>query len=606
MKKITKQFSIIGANWREVGNILLNTWRIYPYSTLIALIGTGASVWLIQGDFSNEILGRLVWTLVMGFFLSVSVEMIVWQMVVNKWVGLWLKLGLVIFLVSHYFWLLPSFDQMTVGVIVRDIIWTGIFVLSITWVAVKKDRDNNGFWRHNVWLLASLAMTLAVSGVLAAGLLLAVGTVGSLFPIELDYHLFPQIWTMTLGIFGSLFFLTLTRRDDLINNNIFQLLVRIGQYIMIPLVAIYFIILYVYSGYVLGQGVWPEHTVAYMIIVFSGLGIFTAFFLYPLSSQSRWMPWLVRGLWLAIIPQVVVLFWAVSWPVERYGLTVNRYLVIVMGIWLLFASFYMLFGKSKNWRILVLSLVAVGLVSSTGPLSAMNLSRYNQMQRLIDYATRAGIMVDGQLQPPAMTVEDGDAREISDITTYLIDYNGLDAFQPILSDKDWNNIKASQDDAGGLAEKIVKEVMHISYYKNEIFAEQFFSYYLMPDTEQLSVTDIEGYNFAWQVNSPGFSERQEIVLTDGKKYQVFIDNENCRLVLTDDNNQMKVFDFTPFIVSLYDQYGGFPDSLPIDQMTVQLTDGEMKIKVVFQSFDGQWRDGHPTLDYVWINVYSKN
>ncbi|MDR0772292.1 MAG: DUF4153 domain-containing protein, partial [Candidatus Peribacteria bacterium] len=48
------------------------------------------------------------------------------------------------------------------------------------------------------------------------------------------------------------------------------------------------------------------------------------------------------------IPQIFMLFYAMYLRINQYDLTINRYFVVVFGIWLLFISLYFVFSKRKN------------------------------------------------------------------------------------------------------------------------------------------------------------------------------------------------------------------------------------------------------------------
>jgi uncharacterized membrane protein YccF (DUF307 family) len=50
----------------------------------------------------------------------------------------------------------------------------------------------------------------------------------------------------------------------------------------------------------------------------------------------------------AVIPQIFMLFYAIYLRINQYDITVNRYFVVVFGLWLLVTSLYFVFSKKKN------------------------------------------------------------------------------------------------------------------------------------------------------------------------------------------------------------------------------------------------------------------
>ena len=85
-----------------------------------------------------------------------------------------------------------------------------------------------------------------------------------------------------------------------------------------------------------------------MVIVFSVIG-----YLHYLLSTSlekdvkviaifrKWFP-------IVIIPQVLMLFYAIYLRIQQYDVTIGRYFVVAFGVWLLVISLYFIFSRVKR------------------------------------------------------------------------------------------------------------------------------------------------------------------------------------------------------------------------------------------------------------------
>ena len=91
-----------------------------------------------------------------------------------------------------------------------------------------------------------------------------------------------------------------------------------------------------------------------------------------------------------------MLFFAIFLRLGDYGITLNRYVILMFGIWVSIVSLYTIMGKT-NIRFIPLSLIIILLLSSFGPWSMDNIPKQNQKKRLEVLLTRAGIMKNGKV-----------------------------------------------------------------------------------------------------------------------------------------------------------------------------------------------------------------
>ena len=92
-----------------------------------------------------------------------------------------------------------------------------------------------------------------------------------------------------------------------------------------------------------------------------------------------------------------MLAYAIGLRIEQYDLTMNRYFVVVFGLWLLGVSIYLIASTRKSLVSITASLAAISLLISVGPWSVYSLPTYRQYDRLIENLEKAGIMQNGEI-----------------------------------------------------------------------------------------------------------------------------------------------------------------------------------------------------------------
>lgn len=145
-------------------------------------------------------------------------------------------------------------------------------------------------------------------------------------------------------------------------NRFFSFLVR---YIAIPFICIYFIILYAYSVKVLMNfSHWPKGMISWMVIGFSTFGYITYIFSKPYDKENLLIAFFRKYFPLAVLPQLIMLFYAIYLRITQYDLTMNRYFVVIFGLWLFVVSLYLVLSRKKSLAIITASLTLISLLIS--------------------------------------------------------------------------------------------------------------------------------------------------------------------------------------------------------------------------------------------------
>lgn len=303
--------------------------------------------------------------------------------------------------------------------------------------------ETNGFWQYNKHLFLRVLTTALYGVVIFAGLAAALGAINVLFKANLPGEVFAYLWIVVTAGFGTWFLLSgmpnalgdVDHRTDYPDG-----LRRFSQYVLIPLVVVYLVILTVYMGRVLVTREWPSGWIGYLVSFVTVTGILAWLLVQPLEERAEyaWVKAFSRGFYVALLPSVVMLWMALLKRTSQYGLTERRTIALAGTAWLTGIALFYIFSKSRNIRLIPMSLAATGLLLSAGPFSAAALSQRNQRQRLHNVLERNGMLRDGHWTRAAGDVVDADIIAINSGVYFLMQSAGpeavRDAFDTVVAD----------------------------------------------------------------------------------------------------------------------------------------------------------------------------
>lgn len=136
-----------------------------------------------------------------------------------------------------------------------------------------------------------------------------------------------------------------------------------------------------------------------MVIGFSVFGYIIYIFSQVIGENNGIIQRVRRYFPYAVIPQVMMLFYAIYLRIAQYDLTMNRYFVVVFGIWLLGISLYYGFSREKRLAFIPATLAVIVFVISIGPWSVYSLPFHRQYERLLVDLQSAKILSGSVIVP---------------------------------------------------------------------------------------------------------------------------------------------------------------------------------------------------------------
>lgn len=431
----------------------------FPWVILSALVGSLAGMYWVQvSEVSPYLLTmiNLMLTAALGIPLFFSIKMLLErEQRLQPWT-VPLHLAALLVLVGMY-WSLPGQDatQNTFQPYFRYAIYNACLHLFVAFSPFLSNRSTGGFWAYNMTLLLRILTALLYSLVLFLGIVLALLAVHLLFDLTIDSKVYPQLFILIMGLFNTWIFLAGIPivQDNSLEDHPPKELRVFAQYVLLPLLQVYLLILYGYGVKIISSWDWPRGIVSYLVISVSVLGIATALLLYPYGrrDETAWIRKANQMTYILLIPLLILLFLAVGMRLGDYGVTVGRYLVLVLGIWLAGICLYFSFG-GRQIILIPLSLSIVFFLASWGPWGAFSVSERHQVQRLKQVLIQGGLVVGDSLrseviwdpaQLPELEAISGAAgdfplsdslyQEVFSIIHYLDEYHGFDGLDPWFS-----------------------------------------------------------------------------------------------------------------------------------------------------------------------------
>ena len=440
-----KKFSI-----KNLQKSLIKTVTRFPLAVLISGAVFVLLVTLIKFDdlsqHAEDVIGKSIVTLMVTFFFSVGVYLFSESRNASKIKQWSCQLFSVIFGGGFYLFLKQDiFERSVPETFVY--VWVTFFgVLAFMFISsfvisiAQKKYSQKEFYIFSYQLVLSVIMAMVVGIVSMLLGFLAIWAIFELFDLKfLEEGNFFGYWaSFTHSFFAPIFFLAnipLAKTDNMKQiqgNKFYGFLIK---YVGLPTIVIYFTILYAYTIKVLSNfSEWPQGKITWMVIGFSVFGYLIYFATYVFREKFPPARFFRKIFPIAVLPQLVMLFYAIFLRINQYDFTINRYLVVVFGIWLLGISSYYAFSRKKSLSAIFCSLLLMTVLISVGPWSIYTFPENRQQSKLVKNLREANILQDEKIILLG-NYDDISAElsgEIYNSIDYLCDFHGCEVLDSIL------------------------------------------------------------------------------------------------------------------------------------------------------------------------------
>ena len=485
----------------------------------------------------DDILGKSIITLIVMFILSVAVYLFS-ESVHSGRVTIWRnQLFTMIFGLLFYTFfeenLFSNFYAESFVYIAMTIVGT----LAAVFIApfIKKEFSQRKFYIFTYDTVLTIIMAGIVGFVTTILGFLAYWALDTLFGLPHSFDDFYAYWSAFASLLLAPVFFIINLGSAEVNENVkieenkfFAFLIK---YISLPAITIYFLILYAYSIKVLANfNDWPNGKVAWMVIGFSVFGyfVYSAAYIFTNTIKKDFAPAVIFRKFFPffVLPQIVMLFYAIGLRINQYDMTINRYFVLAFGIWLTLISFHFIFSKKKYLGVIPMSLIAMIIIVSVGPWSVYSLPEARQLKQLKENMIQANIMQKNGTIKPLEKYTDIDAKLSGKIyggIAYLCEYHGCSVLDDVFANeiaeikaKDreifnkrkiegvkWAEDEYSPMNTWALRAELTKylKVRAIDIYRSKQNIQKTITYTQKSNKRHESSIDVKGYDYYLRLDS---------------------------------------------------------------------------------------------------------
>lgn len=489
-----------------------------------------------------------------------------------------LEISGVLFLVFFYF-LLPQeekyFTERYAFLIVPAFILSHLLVSFIAFFGKEKEVN---FWQYNKNLFINIFLTGVFTGVLTGGVELAILAIDQLFSFNFNERYYLETFYF-LSIFGSSFIFLLFNEKGLSaleKNGTYPVILKFfTQYILIPLLLIYAVILYLYSAKILINWELPRGWVSYLILAYSVVGILALLLVHPLKHESTtsWVRIFSKIFYFTLIPLLVLLFTAIFTRILEYGYTEPRYFVLLLAIWLTLVVFYFIFTPKATIKFVPISLFAIGLFALVCPyLNTFSVAKRSQKTELKNILNQNNLVKNGKIDF-SVKVSDTVADEISNKIGFLVKRDEKEFVLNYMNLKHQKIItnKINKGDFYGIQSQVRSAFSNVDKTKNS-FGENF---ELIAENKLIFVQD---YDFFARVGN--FRDTEG--LTVGQDVFTIRSQQKEKLLVITVNNSEN-WDASREIKALMAKYSNRTGRVSVPDITLEHDLGKYHIKIIFDN-----------------------
>lgn len=322
-----------------------------------------------------------------------------------------------------------------------ELFFAGLLSLLMVSGFLRADGRPGAFWLFNLRLGIAVLLASLFGIVFAAGLSAILATIGFLFDLDWTGLGYGPIWVMAMTLVSPVYGLALAPRDleeeVAIDPARDPLVVRgasvLVGFVLVPLVVVYGLILHVYAAKIVIDGAMPKNLIALMVAIFAAVGSATWLIAWPWrESGTRLLRVFVeRWFWLTLVP-LILLVVAIEQRVADYGITPDRYAIILVALWLIGLAPYLVVRRGRaDIRVPVAALSALMLVGSGGPWGARSVTAIDQLDRLVVILEGSGSLdAAGRYVRPAHRFDRETESRVASILVALEDVGGVDRLRP--------------------------------------------------------------------------------------------------------------------------------------------------------------------------------
>ncbi|WP_455045194.1 DUF4153 domain-containing protein [Leptotrichia trevisanii] len=289
-------------------------------------------------------------------------------------------------------------------------------------IPILKKKENKEKYLQSVF--SNFVITGIFAVVLWIGIEIILTTVNYLFfnsGDSLFFRLTTYSFWFIIEVFGASLFLSLLKKpDDNLENYEFPFIFNVLiKFVIIPLIIIYTGVLYIYMAKILISMHLPKGLISHLVLWYTAFSVAVMILITPFTQKDKFFENFKKYFPYFSIPLIFASLFAVFQRTYQYGITENRYYVLISIFWLFFCM--ILYIRKMNITGIFISLIVCLVISVYSPLSAKNVSNFSQSQRLKRMLVKYGALKDGKISKITQKLTNSQGSQIHTTIQYISD-----------------------------------------------------------------------------------------------------------------------------------------------------------------------------------------
>jgi hypothetical protein len=359
-------------------------------------------------------------------------------------------------LTAGYYYLIYSEPELGIELRVRTVVILFTLLISFIWIPVFKSKIT--FNESFMVVFKAIFISIFFSGIIFAGCSIILSAINQLL-LPVDSKAYAHTANIVFILFAPIYFLSLIPIYPGEKDKIKKLNVQVGSlkslvissyldkpeeavvkntnkqykniktasscpkfleilisYILIPLTAVFTIILLLYIILNVGGQFWTNNLLEPMIVIYSIIVIV----IYILSSllNNKFAVYYRKFIPKVLIPIVLFQIIATLIKTNDYGITLTRYFVILYGIFAITAGVIFSILPVRRNGLAAVFLIILSLISIIPPMDAFTVSLSSQIQ-LLEGTLRENNMLEADTVRPDPDISDKSKQQIIQSVNYL-------------------------------------------------------------------------------------------------------------------------------------------------------------------------------------------
>ena len=492
----------------------------FPVTVVFSLILFIVAIFTIESDF-YILPEEDLWIkyLIIAIPLSASVELIREKYLENKRSSFFRIIsffGIFLFIFFLKIFFKNHFATETINITATILIFYVLFYLI---PIIYRNEDKEKYLQS---VVGNQMITIGFSIVLFLGLSAIVGTIDVLL-INLPNTIYFDNFVFSASIFGVAFFVSRLKRKDesLKDYNLPKIVEVLICYILIPLILIYTAILYLYFVKIIFTLKMPKGIVSHLVLWYTTFSLFIVIMATPITYKNKFAKFYKKYFPLISIPLILLALFSINERIFQYGVTENRYLVVILILWLLFNMIFIIKADVK-W--VLISFIFAVLVAIFSPFNLVNVSINSQNKRLERILKKNGIIQNKKFINKNNELSQRTKNEIMSIIDYF--YNNASEIKR----KKIKILEKTYEKPEDFMKVIGVNDSWKSYENIDIQEKNIVSDIALKTDDDIEITKIKGYDYLiydFSVSYPlDTNETKEI---DNNGYKIILKNENLTI-----------------------------------------------------------------------------